>query len=70
MANQLQLTLHQVDIKGAYLNGILREDEILYMQHPPGYKAPDVGKCILRLQKALYDLKQAGHCLVLESPVR
>ena len=39
MANRLGLELHQVDIKGAYLNGILHEDEVLYMQHPPGYKA-------------------------------
>ena len=60
MANRLQLILHQVDIKGAYLNGVLREDEILYMQHPPGYKTPDMGKRVLRLQKALYGLKQAG----------
>ena len=60
MANQLQLTLHQVDIKGAYLNGVLREDKILYTQHPPSYKAPDAGKRVLRLQKALYGLKQAG----------
>ena len=60
MANRLQLTLHQVDIKGAYLNGVLREDKILYMQHPPGYKMPDAGKRVLRLKKALYGLKQAG----------
>ena len=60
MANQLGLTPHQVDIKGAYLNGILREDKILYMQHPPSYKASDAGKHILWLQKALYGLKKAG----------
>ena len=47
MANRLQLTLHQVDIKGTYLNGILREDKILYMQHPPGYKVPNMGKRVL-----------------------
>jgi len=60
LANRLRLVLHQVDIKGAYLNGILREDEILYMKHPPGYTAPDAGNRVLRLQKALYGLKQAG----------
>lgn len=60
MANRLHLILHQVDIKGAYLNGVLRDDEVLYLRHPPGYTAPDAGKRVLRLQKALYGLKQAG----------
>ena len=60
MANRLRLILHQVDIKGAYLNGVLRDDEVLYLRHPPGYMAPDAGKRVLRLQKALYGLKQAG----------
>ena len=47
MADCLHLILHQVDIKGAYLNGVLRDDEVLYLQHPPGYTAPDVGKRVL-----------------------
>src|SRR6266571_7859851 len=60
MANRLHLILHQVDIKGAYLNGMLRDDEVLYMRQPPVYSAPDIGRRVLRLQKALYGLKQAG----------
>jgi transposase InsO family protein len=60
MANRLKLELHQVDIKGAYLNGVLNADEVLYMQHPPGYKAPDAGVRVLRLIKTLYGLKQSG----------
>ncbi len=60
MANRLHLILHQVNIKGAYLNGVLHEDEVLYMQQPPRYPAPGAGKRVLRLQKALYGLKQAG----------
>ena len=43
MANRLHFELHQIDIKGAYLNGMLNTDEVLFMQHPPGYKAPDTG---------------------------
>ena len=63
MANWLHLELHQVDIKGAYLNRVLNEDEVLYMQHPPpGYKAADVGVSVLRLVKTLYGLKQSGRC--------
>ena len=60
MANRLGLELHQVDIKGAYLNGMLNEEEVLYMQHPPGYKSHDVATCILRLVRTLYSLKQSG----------
>jgi hypothetical protein len=60
MANRLRLELHQVYIKGAYLNGVLNDDEVLYMQHPPGYKAHEAGVRVLRLVKTLYGLKQSG----------
>jgi len=59
MANHLGLELHQVDIKGAYLNGKLMDDEVLYMRHPPGYHEDASGR-VLRLCKSLYGLKQAG----------
>ena len=59
MANRLDLELHQVDIKGAYLNGELTADEVLYMRHPPGYREDNSGR-VLRLLKSLYGLKQAG----------
>jgi Reverse transcriptase (RNA-dependent DNA polymerase) len=60
MANCLHLDLHQVDIKGAYLNSVLNDNEVLYMQHSPGYKAPDAGMQVLRLIKTLCSLKQSG----------
>lgn len=47
MPNCLRLTLHQVNIKRAYLNGALKEDKVLYMQQPLGYAAPDAGRHIL-----------------------
>ena len=52
----------QIDIKGAYLNGELTEDEIIYMKQPPGYavKGPDGKILTARLHKSLYGLKQAG----------
>ena len=62
MANHLGLILHQVDIKGVYLNGILQGDKVLYLRQPPGYLKPGAGMQVLRLQKALYSLKQAGWC--------
>ena len=62
MANRLCLELHQVDIKGAYLNGKLNNNKVLYMQHPPGYKPHDTGNHMLRLKKTIYGLKQSGCC--------
>ncbi len=62
MANKLRLVLHQLDIKGAYLNGVLNEHEVLYMAHPPGYKASDAADHVLCLLKAIYGLKQAMCC--------
>ena len=59
MANRLGLELHQVDIKGAYLNGELTPDEVLYMRNPPGYPEDASGR-VLWLCKSLYGLKQAG----------
>jgi hypothetical protein len=47
MANKLGLVLHQLDIKGAYLNGILNDNEVLYMAHPPGYKPSDAANHVL-----------------------
>ncbi|THH14812.1 hypothetical protein EW146_g5573 [Bondarzewia mesenterica] len=60
IANRNDMELHQVDIKGAYLNGDLTPAEVIYMRHPPGY-APtgSVGK-VLRLKCTLYGLKQSG----------
>ena len=62
MANRLGMEMHQINIKGAYLNGELNDNEVLYMQHPPGYKAPNTGTRVLRLVKTLYRLKQLGCC--------
>ena len=61
MANKLRLVLHQLDIKGAYLNGVLNKNEVLYMVHPPGYKPSDTANHVLQLLKAIYGLKQATH---------
>ena len=62
MANWLCLELHQVDIKGAYLNGKLNDNEVLYMHHPPGYKPRNTSNHMLCLRKMLYSLKQSGQC--------
>ena len=54
------LEVHQIDIKGAYLNGKLTENEVIYMKQPPGYPVSSNSNQVLRLLKSLYGLKQAG----------
>ena len=41
MAAAEDLELHQIDIKGAYLNRELTDREVIYMQQPPGYHKPN-----------------------------
>ena len=52
----------QIDIKGAYLNEELMDNEVIYMKQPPGYavKGPNGKTLTARLYKTLYGLKQAG----------
>jgi hypothetical protein len=56
LAVNLDWEIEQMDVKGAFLNGLLRED--VYMQQPDGYS--DGTNCVCRLVKTLYGLKQAG----------
>ena len=46
----------QLDIETAYLNADVKED--IYMRCIPGYHIP--ANCVLKLNKSLYGLKQAG----------
>ena len=50
--------IHQIDIKSAYLNGLL--DEEIYMEQPKGFETPGKEDKVCRLRKAIYGLKQAG----------
>ena len=51
------LIIQQMDVKGAYLNGILKET--IYMRQPKGFE--DGTRWVCHLIKTLYSLKQAGH---------
>lgn len=58
VACKLHIKLHQMDVKSAFLNGILKEE--VYVAQPPGFIDPHFPHHVYRLKKALYGLKQAS----------
>ena len=57
LACQLKFKLYQMDVKTAFLNGILKKD--IYVAQPKGFIDPHFPDHVLYLKKALYGLKQA-----------
>nr|GFC35357.1 retrovirus-related Pol polyprotein from transposon TNT 1-94 [Tanacetum cinerariifolium] len=51
------MTVYQMDVKTAFLNGDLKEE--VYVSQPEGFVDPDHLTYVYRLKKALYELKQA-----------
>ena len=54
------MEMHQIDIKGAYLNRKLTPKEQIYMAQPPGYHVPNSTGKVCHLVKTLYGLKQSS----------
>ena len=60
VSNALDLELHQMDVKTAFLNGTLEED--IYMSQPQGCIEKDKPEKVCKLRKSLYGLKQSARC--------
>ncbi|KAI5348776.1 hypothetical protein L3X38_001663 [Prunus dulcis] len=57
LAAQKEWKLYQLDVKSAFLNGVLQEE--VYIDQPEGYVIKGKEDKVHRLHKALYGLKQA-----------
>ena len=56
--------IHQMDVKSAFLNGLL--DEEIYMEQPQGFVASGQSDKVCLLKKAIYGLKQASRAWNLQ----
>ncbi|KAJ4723526.1 Retrovirus-related Pol polyprotein from transposon TNT 1-94 [Melia azedarach] len=57
LAAQNKWKIHQMDVKSAFLNGVLEEE--VYIQQPIGFEVKGQEDKVLKLIKTLYGLKQA-----------
>ena len=57
IASHLNFKLYQMDVKSAFLNGMLQEE--VYMEQPKGFIDPHRPDDMYKLKRALYGLKQA-----------
>lgn len=58
LANQFDLLVHHMDVKTAFLNGILKEE--IFMRIPEGITY--TGDKVCKLNKSIYGLKQSARC--------
>jgi hypothetical protein len=57
IATELGWQIHQMDVKIAFLNGVIEEE--IYIEQPEGFEVHSRASHVCRLRRALYGLKQA-----------
>jgi hypothetical protein len=57
LSTQMGWRIHQMDVKTAFLNGIIEEE--MYIEQPKGFETFDRESHVCRFKRALYGLKQA-----------
>ena len=57
IAAQHKWKVFQMDVKSAFLNGVLKEE--VYVEQPPTYEVENEEHKVYRLKRSLYGLKQA-----------
>nr|XP_009767581.1 PREDICTED: uncharacterized protein LOC104218715 [Nicotiana sylvestris] len=55
-AAYIEFTLHQMDVKSAFLSGYLKEE--VFVKQPSGFESKECLNHVYKLDKALYGLKQ------------
>jgi hypothetical protein len=51
--------VHTIDFDSAFLNGVLAEDESIYLEQPPSYATKDRKMFVLKLHKSIYGFARA-----------
>ncbi|GJZ31676.1 retrovirus-related pol polyprotein from transposon TNT 1-94 [Tanacetum coccineum] len=64
-ATHKNMTIYQMDVKTAFLNGELKEE--VYVSQPEGFINQDNPSHVYKLKKAIYGLKQAPRACMLTS---
>jgi len=54
-----RLNIHVVDVKNAFLQAEMKEEEMIYVTQPEGYVNSDHPNWVCLLLKSLYRIKQA-----------
>ena len=57
IACTMDFKLYQMNVKCAFLNGFLNEE--VFVEQPKGFQDPHFPNHVLRLKKAVYEMKQA-----------
>ena len=52
--------IQQIDVKTAFLHGVLPKEETAYLEQPEGFEEAGKSNWVMKLMKSIYGLKQAG----------